>query len=354
MYCEEPIINVWYLEGRGDGETGWDFPDYLFGMNYYVAGKSGLVFQTEHYYITVNSNGVKRYGSKDEFVTPDIDMYNYDDWYEEISEDNDDDEYEGNYEKEDTILTEEALYFIGEHIRNVTEKPDGWLVEFDHFSLGVHPRTEAKQPWSSYYDFLPFLNLDHKLKRCECGGKARLMVDRHEDYYICCDSCFRSTYADYRLGIVVKHWNSGQLPVNEDHTPFESFLMKIDQPIRLLLLDHRLKKPEPNHYICNEPLLQFDGESCKLTCLFIPDHRCIFNMEGYITSYNPQFWPVRIAPEAGEEYFHFVSLVRDGDHDVMTLTTGKRGIIFTAMQYSIDIRITNANRNTDLEQEKGP
>jgi len=148
MYCEEEIINVWYLEGQkgweNDGKGDWDFPDYLFNMDFYCAGKNGLVFQTEHYYITIGTDGVKTYRSKDEFITPDVDMYNYDDWYDDVEDDDDDDEYEEEYEKEDRVLSEEALYFIGEHVRNVIEKTDGWLIEFDHFSLGVHPRTEPE------------------------------------------------------------------------------------------------------------------------------------------------------------------------------------------------------------------
>lgn len=354
MYCEEPIINVCYLENKKTWKNDWEFTDCFFGMDYYVSGNAGFVFQTEHYYITVGVSGLKTYRSKDEFITPDVNMYNYDDWYDNNDEDDEKDEYEEDYEKEDRVLTEDALYFVGEHIRNVTEKPDGWLVEFDHFSLGVHPRTEEEMPWTLQYTFLPYRNLDHKLKRCECGGKARLMVDSHEDYYICCDTCFRSTWGDYRLGIVVKHWNADQRPAENDHTPYESFFMDKDQPIRCLWLNDREKQLGPDHYTCDTLLLQIGNKYYDLDHLYAPERRCMLHMAGTFSSINEVLRPIRIEPESGEESFRFVSLNKGTENETMTLTTGKRNVIITAMPDHLDIRIISSDRANDQRKEKEP
>ena len=59
MYCEEPILNVWYLKGvQEDYDGNWEYPDYHFGFAFYVAGKSKLVFQTENHYITLGVDGI--------------------------------------------------------------------------------------------------------------------------------------------------------------------------------------------------------------------------------------------------------------------------------------------------------
>ena len=336
MYCEEEIINVWYLDVLEGYQGSWDFHDYIFGMDYYVAGKAGLVFQTEHYYITIRTDGVKTYRNKEEVITPEVQMYNYDDWYDDIEDDDDDEEEE---EKEDRILTEEGLYFIGEHIRNVTEKEDGWLIEFDHLTLTVHPRTEEDQPWSSYYNFLPNLSLGHKLKRCECGGEAQLMVDQVDDYYIRCASCFRSTYADYRLGIVVKHWNDGDHPVEDEHTPMECFLMRKDKVIRDIFIRKRSTYLSPDHILTDDPILQFDDTAFDLTSLFIPGNRSIFNIIYELSGFNPEIWPDRIELKEGEDGFHFVSIDKTTDKEVLTLTTGKRNVVITALPMQLDIQI---------------
>lgn len=343
MYCEEPILNVWYLESRQSSDYNWDFPDYHFGFAYYVSGKNRLVFQTEKHFITLGADGVKTWQNKEEFVTSNHDLYNYDDWHanEDDGED-DDDETEEQY-KHLNVLTEECLYFQGEHIRNVSEKENGWLIEFDHFSLMLYPRTEKKQPWSSYYKFLPYKNLEHKLKQCQCGGQPRLMVDQVDDYYICCASCFRSTYADYRLAVVVERWNNDDCPVEEDHTPFECFFMRKEKTIKDIFIPRSAKYLSPDHITCttDDPILQFDDMAFQLTQLYIPGNKSIFNIVYQLSSFNPEIWSSKIDLNEGEDGFRFVSIDRETDNEVLTLTIGQRNIVFTARPTSVEIRVLN-------------
>lgn len=338
MYCEEPILNVWYLESRQTDDYNWDFTDYHFDVAYYAAGETRLVFQTENHYITIGADGVRTWNDKEEFVTPGLGLYNYDDWYDDDEDSDDDDDTKEEY-KDLKILSEEVLYFQGERIINVTNKEDGWLIEFDHFSMMLYPRTEKEQPWSSYYNFLPYKKLDHKLKRCQCGGEARLMVDQVDDYYICCASCFRSTYADYRLAVVVERWNNGDCPVEEDHTPFECFFRRKDKTIKDIFIPRNARYLNPDHISCDEPILQFDDTAFELTSLFIPGDRSIFNIVYQLSNFNPEIWPNRIELNEGEDGFRFVSLGKEKRNEVLTLTTGKRNIVITALPNILDISL---------------
>jgi len=165
------------------------------------------------------------------------------------------------------------------------------------------------------------------------------MVDTHEDYYICCDSCFRSTYGDHRLGIVVKHWNEGKCPVCNDHTPYESFFKEKELLIKRILLTEWAKQPAPDHYTSYELLLQIGYSYYELEHLYVPVHRCVLNMTGTFSTINQVTRPIQIEPENGEDGFRFLSLNKESDHETMIFTTGKRDIILTAMPDYIDIRI---------------
>ncbi len=330
MYCDEPILNVWYLEPIDNDDYNWWYFDNIFQFDLYAAGESRLVFQTENHYITLGADGVKTWKDKEEFVTSNLDLYNYDNWYDDFPE---------MKATEPAVLSEEMLYFQGERILDVSEKEDGWQIQFDHLTMMLHPRTEKDQPWSSYYNFLPSGNLDHKLKRCRCGGKARLLGDQVDDWYICCDTCFRSTDADYRLAVVVKSWNNDDCPYENDHTPFECFFMRKDKTIRDIFIPRNTRHLGPDHISCDGPILQFDDTGFELTSLFVPEARCIFNIIYQVSGFNPEVWPKRIELDEGEDGFRFVSLERGDDHEVMTLTTGKRDVVITAECFGLDIVI---------------
>lgn len=161
-------------------------------------------------------------------------------------------------------------------------------------------------------------------------------------YYICCASCFRSTYADYRLAVVVERWKNGDCPVEEDHTPFECFFRRKDEPIKDIFIPRNARYLSPDHIACDEPILQFDDTAFELTSLFIPGDRSIFNIVYQLSNFNPEIWPNRIELNENEDGFRFVSLREEGHNEVLTLTTRKRDIVITALPKMLDISIQPA------------
>ena len=65
----------------------------------------------------------------------------------------------------------------------------------------------------------------------------------------------------------------------------------------------------------------------------------IFNIVYQLSSFNPEIWPNRIELNEGEDGFHFASIDRETDNEVLTLTTGHRNIVFTARPASVEISI---------------
>lgn len=340
MYCDEAIRKVFFLLRTYDYDGHWSFFDCYFDLALYAAGDDRLVLQTDHSYITLGADGVRTWRDPAEFVTPGLELEDFcASWLDD--DDDDEDETDEAY-RHLGLLNEEDLYFRGEHLRSVTETEYGWLVEFDHLSLKLCPRTEAETPWSGYYRYLPCLNLDHALKRCACGGHARLMADHVGDYYISCSSCFRSTYGDYRLAVVAAMWNSGDLPVEDDRTPLERLLRRKGETVLEIYLPKDAESSGPDHFVTaySGPILRFPGTSFELSSIYVPENRSLINIDHeQITSFSLEYYSRKIAPEEGEDGFRFISLDRAGDQDVMTLASGKREIVITAERETLDIRV---------------
>ena len=323
MFCDEPIQKVWYLRKKDGNKNERDFLMYHFRLEYYPASGEWLVFETSNCYVSIGSDGVKKYASKDSFLKPDYELYNYDDW-----------------DEEESFLSEEALYFEGERIQNITKENDGWNIVFDHLELRLYNQTsEEKNLWSSYYQYIPYLYLSHKLKNCSCGGQAELMLDHVDDYFVRCSRCLRSTYAERNLARIVNAWNSGEVPVKNCSIPFESFLAMKGQHIVDIYIPKEATKPDRGHFTCDNLILQFEKTAFQIDWLFIPHDQCVLNAAGSITSFNHQMWPYTVT-HSDKETISFVSCNRGIQHETLQLTVGKRVILITAMSTCLDVQIT--------------
>ena len=321
MFCEEPIIKVWYMKEREINEEHWDFPVYTFRAGYYVTEGYWLVFQTEHHYISLGADGVRMYDSRKEAEKPDLEMQEDAEWG-----------FPGD-------LTVETLVFSGEHIRSVTRTDSGWEVEFDHLKYQVVPCTGDDYPWDADIRYIPYQGVSHHLKKCECGGEAELMVDHVGDHFIRCSRCHRSTDSSYILSHIVADWNEGNCPVKDYDTPLESFAAHWDQPVRKIVISRESSDLDTDHYSCDSLILQYDGIAYILYSLRVPPDRCVIAAKK-ISGYNPEFWPKEM--EAGKDEVFLVSgFVRDCDREKVMLSAGRREIMITADVHGLMVDIRN-------------
>ena len=182
-YCEEPIIATHRMYAPGFYEDMWEDVDYQDGVTYHATEGYWLVFETEHFYITLGVDGVQIYDNAESVQMTGNKLFN--DMHEL-----------------------ESIVFPGEYIHDVVKNEQGWLVHLSDFDLRVicHSPDEHYEGKGIQID-VPFAGFDHVLKPCSCGGRALFKADRHCDFYVECAICHRRTEAGYIPEHAVYEWN---------------------------------------------------------------------------------------------------------------------------------------------------
>lgn len=215
MFCEEPILNVYYglLTVEGDYEFRSCWLDCYHDLALYAVAGTRIVFETEHFYISVGEFGAKA----EEKRVPIEAFERPDEWLSNVVSDLGEDEPPW-VEVEHTIFT-------GERLREVEKTEYGFLLTFDDFCLKVIPYpADGTEPTihnnsivnnSSSFSFLLIRGCERHIKRiCDCGGHGELFQDFVEDYIVRCNRCKRSTWAGMNAIDAIEDWNAGELPVD--------------------------------------------------------------------------------------------------------------------------------------------
>ena len=206
-YCDEMILRTHHMQtGIGDEEM-WERPDYHQPgrLVYHALPDFWLVFETEHYYISVGSDGVNKYESVQDLKGNDRELWN------------------------DPVTGVEEIVFPGRCIEAVAETEAGWEIHFDSFNMDVvrHEKDDGFEG-SEYKVEAPFFGFSHILNKCACGGYPEFMMDRHCDFYVQCPICDRYTYADYNPDHPVNDWNTGNVHCLEGHEDITRIFIKLD------------------------------------------------------------------------------------------------------------------------------
>lgn len=198
MFCNETIMHVYERHYYGDKAQPWHNAILRLTGNFEYHATDGywLVFQTEHFIISLGFDGVKKYNTMEEFCPEnELDpLSQIDDW----------------------VTTEETL-FVGEHICSVDDTGDCLNVTFDHFSLRLYSYDESNSEDICKYsnstnDYIPLAVGKHLLNRkCACGGEGEICLDFVSDYFVHCNRCHNSTWAEMCLIDAIDAWNKADL-----------------------------------------------------------------------------------------------------------------------------------------------
>lgn len=130
MFCNEEIIAGFEGIKSYDDMDYPSFFDTSNGLTYYATKCARLILETEHYYISIGFNGVKRHkktssvhklAEPDELIAP----------FDEIEEMNLDD---------NTLNCYESILFVGQRLNSVDTIADGYLLSFTNFKLKLIPK----------------------------------------------------------------------------------------------------------------------------------------------------------------------------------------------------------------------
>ena len=196
-FCKEPIIKTHHMKfGIGDEEM-WEQIDYSKNCELVYNAMPGfwLVLETEHNYISIGTDGIKKYETLEQLKGENRQVWN------------------------DPVTGVEEVVLLGEHIRSFDDWKNGWEIVFDHFHMTVVPHEMGDGfEGTAYQVDKPFYGFKHVLNKCVCGGQPEFMMDRHSDFYVECPVCKRYTYATYDAAVPVSEWNGGEIhciPGNE-------------------------------------------------------------------------------------------------------------------------------------------
>ena len=226
MFCDEPILHVYQCMYYEDKEQPWHNAILRLtgSFEYHATEGYWLVFQTEHFVISLGHDGVQVYTCMNDFCP--------------------EDELDPLSDIEDWTHTEETL-FVGERIHAVNREDMSWTVRFDHFSLKLCGYTEhTAKAINRYHDFthnrIPLAVGKHLLNRkCACGGEGEIFMDFVSDYQVRCKNCHASTWAGMCLIDAIDDWNNADTPIHLD-TGEEKFFAKVrEQPIQYIALEDR-------------------------------------------------------------------------------------------------------------------
>ena len=129
MFCDEKIKAVYELRRLNHlpGENA--FFNISGGLAYYSSGGYWMVFETESCFITIGSDGVKKFFDKEHFPEDGLDL---DDMGDEV------------------FHSFESSIFVGETLCEVLKKDDYMQLQFDHFMLKLFCLESGERNWFDY------------------------------------------------------------------------------------------------------------------------------------------------------------------------------------------------------------
>ena len=201
IFCDEIIVAAYRGTGKYDDmDDAASFLDCYHDLAYHVTKGERIVLETEHFYISLDSDGVsksKKTSAIKEFERPG-------EWL---------DSFIHPIDGEPDWVDYEATLFIGERLLQVEMIETYYLLKFDNFKLKIIPHIHSKEvpgldnDNSSY--FYVYGAERHIIRKCGCGGEGELVLDFVSDYIVRCKKCKKSTWAQMNARDAIEEWNDG-------------------------------------------------------------------------------------------------------------------------------------------------
>lgn len=204
MFCDEPVIRAYMGEREYDDLPDANaFFDCYHGIVFHVTDGYRIVLETEHFYISLSSEGVSldaKTGSLGEYQKPG-------EWLEPF--------VHGTKGSSDAPLwiEYEHTLFCGERLLEVAEENGAFSLVFDDFTMKIFPhKTGDEIHGIMTRNYLHVYGCERLLKKpCACGGVGELFLDFVSDYFVRCANCKKATWAQMIAQDAIDAWNSDHL-----------------------------------------------------------------------------------------------------------------------------------------------
>lgn len=339
MFCEEKIICTY--SGAPNYESGFSHFDCYYDMTLYLSSKNREIFETDHFYISVESDDVKlieKCGSVEsiqregEWIDPHI----------HIDEDYEDDVPWTDYE---------ATLFTGDRVVSVEQNDKGYAIQFEGFSIQVIHHEPGEyfhlKYIPSHHSYCRVLCTDRLLTRkCSCGGSGELFLDFVSDYGVRCQKCHKSTYANQQAYDAIDEWNNvEELPCHCDF-PEETFYDIHNEPVKYIAIHRNYVYYDTNLLDCNSVMVGIGKNIYQIRNRYAGNGKYDFEFEE-LSNFNPEMWPRRIISTEDEP----IKFVRKEDEDsnfaVLRFCIGERPLLITANDVDLMVGISHYDENGD-------
>jgi hypothetical protein len=282
MFCDETIKSVYLGQPEFHDRCGY-FLDCYYDMTIHLCEPYRLIFETEHYYLSVQGDGVKVYdirGPVDsierdgEWIAPFIYI---DERFHDVWEDY------------------ETTLFAGERLVSVTEVEGGRLLGFDDFELRLFPHLSVDEfPCTRPHSYGRMYGAERLITRkCTCGGNGELFIDFVSDYLVRCNKCHLSTFANQCACDAIEEWNDGSDLIEFADLPEEQFWHVCDRPAEYIVIDDHFQRLANDTVRCNSLIVNIDGQKFMITSRYAGNGKNDFCFET-LSSFDPEMWPLKI------------------------------------------------------------
>lgn len=326
MLNEAEIVKVLMMKKKGAyGHWGYDaFFSVCPVIEYRAADGYWLVLQTVRDYIVIGYDGVKIVDQLPEFK----------DGYDSCCLDYEDED------EDESFLSSETVLFKGEHLLDVTQEEERYILKFDHFNMFLYPEEPGKTWYRPNSSYIPIKGYERYIHRkCSCGGNAELMFDHVADFFIRCTKCHQATWATFVIEEVINDWDQGLIEATIN-TPEEDFQKYIDQPIKYIDLSEDAHCYDDNLYECESIVIAIGDTFFGVESQRIDADRFGFVFQEY-SGYSGESWPLRVSPKSGESISFIRKEEEEAMYQVLRLQMGNRPILITADENCLGVGLSH-------------
>lgn len=332
MFCNEIVEKAYCGQPKYQSE-GNVCLDCYFDMALYITKGYREILETEHYYISIQHDGVVLLDKMGPIST----IEGPNEWIDSHLHLDDDD-------PEDTPWTDyEWTLFVGEKLESVTKVGNNYSLKFSDFELELVPQDVDNYWFVRPYEYCKVIGTERLIKPCICGGKGILDLDLVFDYGVRCERCHRGTCANPCACDAIDEWNTSEdLPIIGDY-PEELFEKHCDEQIDYIAIHEHYKWNGKSCLECESIMVSIGGRIFNIGCRFAGYEKYDFEF-GECTDYNHSVWPRWIRSTA-EEPIRFER--REYNHNTATLRflIGNRQLLVTANCERLLVGISHKDNN---------
>ena len=339
VFCEEKIKKDYCNRHINDKDYEENLLlDYYQDMAIHICGKARLVFETDHYYISVQIDGVYKINNEG----PVSSIAEEGEFIEEYAP------YD--YDSEEDDWTDyETLMFTGERLTEVKQNVEVWILVFDDFLFTLIPHISGETfPRNVAYDFCRVHGTERFIHKCDCGGTGNLYLDNVSDYYVECDKCGKSTWAWPVASDAIEQWNDQDDLISSDgQYPEQAQKEYVGRKADNIVISERPDRMTKDEIDCENVIFHVDDRKFSVSSRYAGSGNYDFLFTEFL-DYNPAIWPYRVIPDGNDPIIYAGKKTDNDGKSFLEFEIGSQRLRIISKKFGLTIQLPE---NVTVTQE---